>query len=373
MPRETILTAAAARLARLPFWLFARRAFTQPQKALILKPCCVSQAMLTTPLLAALRKAHPNTRFDWAISDWARSAVAGNPRITELISTGRGGLDQSSWADIHALIERLRQEQYDTCFIPSRSSWLAYIAWRAGIPQRIGLHVNGRGFAHTLAVKPPSGEQHEALVYQSLALAAGVDAETAAASGMEYYAPDIDRTAVTRRLVDELDWLGDVPLVIMHPGGGTNPVRSNTQKQWPVERYARLGNHLTRKYEAKILLIGATEERPLAKAISGMMSATVANWAGYVKLGEVGALSEVADLYVGNDAGPTHIAAAVGCPTLAIFGPSNPAVSGPYATKGPVTTLWGKTDKPFAWDNGVTVAEATDAADKLLARLDQKR
>ncbi len=368
MPQETILTAAAARLARLPFWLFARRPFTPPKKALILKPCCVSQAMLATPLLAALHKTYPETRFDWAISDWARPAVAGNPRITELISVGPGGLGQSSWPAIQKFIKRLRQEQYDTCFIPSRSSLLAYVAWRAGIPQRIGLNVHGRGFAHTLTVKPEVTERHEALIYQTLALAAGADATTIAASGMEYYAPDIDRTAVTRRLIDDLDWLGDVPLVVIHPGGGKNPVRSNTQKQWPVERFVRLGNHLVRQYGAKILLIGDEGERPLTKQISGMMSASVADWAGRVKLGEVGALGEVADLYVGNDAGPTHIAAAVGCPTLAIFGPSDPAVSGPYATKGPVTALWHDVGKPFSWDDGASVAEAIKAADKLLTR-----
>ncbi len=366
MPRETIFTAAAARLARLPFWLFARRPFTPPKKALILKPCCVSQVMLATPLLAALSSAYPDTRFDWAISDWARAAVAGNPRITELIRTGRGGFNTASWAEIGALINRLRQEAYDTCFIPSRSSLLSFIAWRAGIPQRIGLNVNGRGFAHTLAVKLPPGEQHEAVIYQSLALAAGVDKEVIQTAGMEYYAPDSERTAVTRRLIDELDWLGDAPLIVMHPGGGVNPVRANTQKQWPVERFVRLGNYLAKKYQAKILLVGMEEERPLIQKISGLMSTPAANWAGKTEIGAIAALGEVADLYIGNDAGPTHIAAAVGCPTLAIFGPSNPAISGPYTTKGKVISLWRRQEKAFTWEDGVTFDEASQAADKLL-------
>ncbi len=366
MPRETILTAMLARLARIPFGLLAHRPFIAPKKALILKPCCVSQVMLATPLLAALSNAYPDTRFDWAVSDWARPAIAGNPRITELIRTGASGLNQMSWAEVRNLIGRLRKENYDTCFIPSRSSLLSYIAWRAGIRQRIGLHVNGRGFAHTVAVQPPIGEQHEAAVYRSLALAAGVDEKAAVSVGMEYNAPDIDRTNMTRRLVDELDWLGDVPLVIMHPGGGTNPVRSNTQKQWPVERFIRLGNHLVRQHNARILIIGSEEERPLTETISGLMFAPVANWAGQLALGEVAALSEVSDLYIGNDAGPTHVAAAVGCATLAIFGPSNPAISGPYVTKGAVLALWDEYNGRFSWENGVTVDKAIQATETLL-------
>lgn len=340
MPRETIFTAALVQLARIPFRLWGRRPFTPPQKALILKPCCVSQVMLATPLLAALHKAYPAARFDWAVSDWARPAVAGNPRLTELISTGGGGLADTRWAGVKALVDRLRQEEYDTCFIPGRSSLLAYIAWQAGIPQRIGLDVRGRGFAHTLPVKPAKGEQHEAAIYLSLARAIGIEETLIDSVRMEYHAPDVERTAVTRRLIDELDWLGDIPLIIIHPGGGTNPIHSVKEKQWPVERFIRLGNHLAKTYQARILIVGNEGERPLAQTISGLMHASVANWAGHITLGELGALCEVADLYIGNDAGPTHVATAVGCPTLAIYGPSNPAVSGPYTDKGPVVTLW---------------------------------
>lgn len=368
MPRETVFTVALAQLARIPFRLGGQRPFTPPQKALMLKPCCVSQVMLTTPLLAALHKAYPSARFDWAVSDWARSAIAGNPRLTELISTGSGGLGNASWADIKVLIEQLRQEEYDTCFIPSRSSLLSFIAWRAGIPQRIGLDVNGRGFAHSLPVKPAKNVQHEAAVYLSLARAIGIDEEIIAAARMEYHAPDIERTAVTRRLIDELDWLGDTLLIIMHPGGGTNPVRSQPEKQWPVERFVRLGNHLVKKYGAQILLVGGEAERPLAQTISGLMHASVANWAGRVTFGELGALCEVADLYIGNDAGPTHIATAVGCPTLAIYGPSDPAVSGPYGGGSTAVTMWRAIESNFTWEKGITVEDVTQAAEKLLAQ-----
>ncbi|MFQ5436626.1 MAG: glycosyltransferase family 9 protein, partial [Anaerolineae bacterium] len=256
MPRETILTAALARLARLPFLFAARQPVTPPRKALILKPCCVSQAMLTTPLLAALCEAYPQARFDWAISDWARPVVVGNPRLTEIISTGPGGVDGMSWRDVREVVQTIRAEEYDTCFIPSRSSMLSLMAWMAGIPQRVGLHVSGRGFADTLAVSPPSGNTNEAVVYLSLATAVGVDADTVTSVGMEFYPPDADRTAVTRRLVDEVDWLGDKPLVILHPGGGQNPVRTDERKQWPLERFVLLGNHLVRRHGAQILLVG---------------------------------------------------------------------------------------------------------------------
>ena len=372
MPRDNWFTVAAARTARLPFWLLSRRPFTPPQKAVILQPCCVSQVMLTTPLLAALSQAYPQTRFDWVIGAWGRPAIIGNPRITELIDAGPDDLKAAGWTAIRQLAHRLQEEAYDTCIIPSRSSTLALLAWEASIPQRIGLNVNGRGFAHSIAVRPPAESRHAAAMYLSLASRMGVAADLCQAAGMEFYPPDNDRTAVTHRLVEDLDWLGDKPLVIVHPGGASNPIQTDPDKVWPAERFTRLINHIGRRHEACILLVGASSDRGIAAAISGMTAVPVANWAGELSLGELGSLCEVADLYIGNDTGPTHVAAAVGCPTLAIFGPSDPAVSQPYGTKGRLAVLWhdwqreGGETRPFSWDLGVTVEEAIEAADQLI-------
>ncbi|MCA9936213.1 MAG: glycosyltransferase family 9 protein [Ardenticatenaceae bacterium] len=371
MLRETTLTTAAARLAHLFFDMRGRRSFTTPKKALILKPCCVSQVMLTTPLLAVLNEAYPDTQFDWAVSQWARPAVAGNPRITELIPAGEAGLSGANRSELRAFIERVRAEAYDTCIVPSRSSWLAYVAWRAGIPQRIGLDVNGRGFSHTMPIQPIPEVHHEAEIYLSLAYGLHIDPQLIVQRGrMEFYPPDQARTAVTARLVEEVDWLGDVPLAVLHPGGGHNPLVTDEQKRWPLTRFARLGNYLARRHGARVVLVGAKSDRTVATALAGMMSQPVTDLTGTVSLGEVGALCEVADLYVGNDAGPTHIAAATGCPTLAIFGPSDPRLSGPFAPQGRVISLASETavSTPFTWDDGVSVEEAIAAADRLLAK-----
>jgi lipopolysaccharide heptosyltransferase II len=326
---------------------------------------------MATPLLAALSEAFPDARFDWAVGDWARPVVVGNPRITQLISTGSDDLGSSGWKEIRAVVKRIRAEGYDTCYIPGRSSLLSLIPWLAAIPQRVGLNMNGRGFAHTLSVKPQPALRHQTSIYLSLASAVGLPVEKGYSTPMEFYPPDEARTDVTRRLVDEVDWLGDKPLVIMHPGGGANPTRADVLKQWPVERFVLLGNHLVRVHGAQLLLIGGESDANLASEIAGMLTAPSANWAGSTGLGEVGALAEVADLYIGNDAGPTHIAAAAGCPTLAIYGPSDPAVSGPYGASNRVISLWREHEaggKAFAWEGGVSVKEATAAADLLLAR-----
>ena len=362
MVQENAFITAAARVASIPFRLFGRRPFRPPQKALILKPCCLSHALLTTPLLATLSDTYPRAQFDWALNEQARPAVASNPRLSELVDSGRVGLPGWRWQDARSLAERLRERAYDTCIIPSSSSALALVAWLARIPQRVGLSTGGRGFSHTLAVGLPTGTEHVADAYLSIARAIGVETS----SRMEFYPSDAARAAMTQLLVEELEWLGDEPLVLLHPGGGDNAWRPDGDRRWPVERFVLLGSRLVRQRQARLLIVGAESDRPLADAVAGMISAPVVNLAGEVDLGEVGALCEVADLYVGNDTGPTHVAAAVGCPTVVIFGPTDPARTAPYATKGKVITLWREVEGAFSWEAGVTVEEAFEAAERLL-------
>jgi lipopolysaccharide heptosyltransferase II len=358
------LTSTAVRLARLPLRLAIRPAdFVPPRKALILKPCCLSQVMLTTPLLGVLQAAYPQAKFDWAISDWARPAIASHPAVQRLIRTGSLGQGRIRWRELRGLVAELRAQAYDTCFIPSGSALLSLVAWLAGIPQRVGLDIHGRGLAHTTAVVPRTTAQHTATLYLELAQALGIETNSHTVRP-RFFPTDPQRAAVTARLVDEVGWLGDVPLVIIHPGGGHNPVQPNPNRCWPVERFARLATYLVRHYHARILLVSGSDEAGLVQKLTGIIPTAVTNWAGQLTLGELGALSEIASLYIGHDSGPTHIAAAVGCPTLAIYGPTDPQYTAPL---GPhVQTIWQPYTEPFSWDKGVTSDQAIAAAQQLL-------
>lgn len=343
----------------------AKQPFAPPQKALILQPCCLGRVMMTTPLLAALSEAFPETRFDWAISDWALQAIGGNRRLTRTIRSGPGDLAHNSREEMRDFLEAVKREGYDTCFIPSASPLAAHVARQTGIPQRVGLSAGGRA-GLTLTARPPSAERWTARRYLALAAAVGVPETILNTVEMEFAPTDSDRTAVVRWLVEEFDWLGDTPLVVFHPGGGDNPERRDLDIRWPAYRFARLANHLQKTHGARIVLVGLAEERALAGEVAGMVPFSPANQAGQMSLGQVAALCELAGLYVGNDIGSTHVAAATGCPTLAIYGPTDPAANAPYMVNGRVQTLWRPYEGEFDWANGVSVEEAVAATDTLL-------
>mgnify|MGYP001175476440 FL=1 len=354
------LKSAFDRIVRLSTGLRRPPSNVSPQKILIMQPCCLGQVMQTTPLLAALSEGFPEARIDWAVSDWAMPAIGVNPRLTRIIHTGAGSPDNCSREELRALIDKLRAGGYDACFVPSQSNKTKQAALQADIPRVFGFN-GGRKMK-----EPTTIERLTARRFLSLATAAGVDPSIIDSVEMEFEPPDVDRAKIARRLVEELDWLGDKPLVILHPGGGDNPDRMALDKRWPAQRFARLANHLTRTYGAHVIVAGTAEERAVAEQVVGMIAFPVTNLAGQLGLGELGALCELADLYVGNDAGSTCVAAATGCPTLAIYGPTDPAVYGPYMVNGRVRTLWKPYEGAFNWAAGVSVTEACAAADELM-------
>jgi heptosyltransferase-2 len=124
-----------------------------------------------------------------------------------------------------------------------------------------------------------------------------------------------------------------MPLIALHPGGGSYSLA----RRWPIARYAELGRRLHHDYKAKLLLIGGPEERPLAQNMLDLLDHP--DWAedatGAHTPHQLATLLSTCALFVGNDSFPMHLAAAVGIPTVAIFGPSNAEAWGPYTPDTP--------------------------------------
>jgi ADP-heptose:LPS heptosyltransferase len=155
-------------------------------------------------------------------------------------------------------------------------------------------------------------------------------------------------------------------------------------KQWPAERFAELARRLTvigaPLEAASVVVLGGSGERETAqRALASVDTARAINLAGELSLLEAASIMEASDLYIGNDSGPMHMAAAVGAPTLGLFGPSQYFAYGPW---GPRTakirakTLDGLAKQPHYRQRlthdymmDLTVDEVEQAARKLLSRV----
>ena len=350
-----------------------------PTSILILKPCCLGDVLLATPVVAALRRAFPEARIDFGVGSWARPMVAGNPHLDGLLDTGPVGSGAYSLRDYLRLAQELRAGRYEICFVLDRSPLLSFLPFLAGVPNRVGLDSAGRGFSLTVPV--PVSPKHEAELYLDTVRALGLKVER---PRLEFYPSEEDR-----RRAEELLFVYpalpkcQAPVVVMHPGGGANPGMTISAKRWPPERFAALADRFLAE-GAHVFLVGGPDDVEIAAWIksamprSGTLRQAPADLTGRLSWGQLGALLECSDLFIGHDTGAMHLAVAAGVPVVALFGPSDPRLYGPYGGRSVALWhevgcnpcfqkgRWNENCRLFKCIEAITVEEVWDKATALL-------
>ncbi len=337
--KDAVIT-LTCRFLSLVFSVFVRRRplAVKPSSILIIKPCCIGDVLMATPTVAQVKAGFPLTKISFAVGNWSREVVENNPKIDELIDCrSMGSGVRTSVRDYLAFVRQLRGSDYDTCLVLDRSPLVTMTPFLAGIPNRIGLDSQGRGFSLTHRVPCPP-DHHDVELYLDTARALGLSFSE---PRLEFYPSQDDIAWAEERLAEAFPQAEQktLPLVALHPGGGVNPGVKLTAKRWLPERYTLLAERLIND-GTRVILLGAISERP---AISEMMaqlcatnpaySAATLDLSGDTTLGQLGAVLQQCSLFVGNDAGPMHLATAVGTPVAVIFGPTDPALCGPFAAK----------------------------------------
>ena len=325
--RGRIISCAGRLLARV-FRETPVPAGFRPKSILVVKTCCIGDVLMATPALSALRQAFPQAAISVAVGAWSRSALEGNPDIDEIIDCGNiaGGRSFTA-SEYFRLVRSLRKRRFDCCIALERSPLLTALPWLARIPVRVGLDSAGRGFSLTVRVPVPD-RRHEAELYL----------DTVRKIGCEPHEPRLRFVPSAQdhfRAEHVLGPLGNAPLVAILPGGGVNPGMSLLAKRWPAERYAAVADRLA-ALGYKVLVIGAPSDRATVDAVKQGMKSCAVDLVGQLNLGELGAVLKRCRVVLANDSGPMHLAVAVGAPVVAIFGPSDPAIYGPYGQDGAV-------------------------------------
>lgn len=308
------------------------------QRVVVIKPCCMGDLLISTPAIAALRKALPTSYISLAVGDWSRPAVANNPRIDALIDSPVGGPSAIA-ADYLKLARFIRQEHFGAALVLDRSPMLNAAPYLAGVPVRAGLDSGGRGVALTHPVPCPSGAaRHEVEWYLDVVRALGLPAPSQEAY-LEFY-PTESQRAEARKALAEAGDEGEGGYVAIHLGGGTNPGMRLPAKRWHPRHWARIADWLAETYEATLLLLGGPneEDRQAAELFQSALFAStrpfVTDLVGKLEWGAMGALIEQCNLFLGHDTGAMHLATAVRTPVVAVFGPSDPARFGPWDPSG---------------------------------------
>jgi ADP-heptose:LPS heptosyltransferase len=341
----------------------------------ILKPCCIGDVIFSTPLLAALRRAYPVASIDWFVGSSAIGAIRNHPDLNQVVDTGPRANPASRPADLLKLVRSLRSGHYDLLVVPDRSPLFSIAALLSGIPHRAGLDSARRGFGYNIKVPiDPHEVRHEADIYLDVARALHIPID-----GCWVNVPP---TEVLDEVKTTLEKLGvsnllDQRFVIVHPGGGVNAGMTMIQKRWPADHFAALADRIVNATGAKIVVIGAKSDQASIEAFKSALQHPMIDLSNQLSLAATGALASLSMLYIGNDNGLAHLAAASGAKVLMIFGPSDPRRYGPFVPPDQGQAVWRHFELPaqgiaagipldFDWlRDGATVDDAWLAAQSL--------
>ena len=297
----------------------------QPHRIVFILPCCIGDVVLATATLQAIRNAWPEASITWAISSWARPVIEAHPLVTDILDTGLGALPTSTPRGIVRFAGMLRARQFDLAVSLVRSPTMSVAVALSGIPVRAGLNSGGRGLGYNMrAPINPDEPRHEADIYLDVARVLGLDI-----SGVAPTIPvlEADRQTVQQRLDSH-----DVDrYLVVNPAGGQNPGMTLAIKRYPPKQMAELAGKLAEDLRALVVLLGGPGDHALlAEVAAAMDRPPVRSFAGDLTFGQMAALAHDSVLYLGNDTGLSHLAAATGARTAMIFGPTDPARYGPY-------------------------------------------
>ena len=222
--------------------------------------------------------------------------------------------------------EALRQRRLDAILLLPNSFRTGWTARRGGVRERWGYRVAGRAPLLTRAVKRPKGAVHQSQYYSALVRGLGIDVAD--------IVPRISPTERTKQraaalLTEHLS--PNTKLVGFAPGAAYGHA-----KRWPPERVAEVIRHLAQEDGAACVLVGAPADREAGRAIESTLPAgvPVINLIGRTDLRLlIGVLARCA-AFVSNDSGAMHLAAAVGVPVTAIFGPTREKATAPLGDPG---------------------------------------
>lgn len=289
----------------------------------------VGDAIMALPVLRAVRAKFPE----------AQIAVLARPFITDLYR-GQGianDLISYDWRGIHGgfggrekLARELREKRFDVALLLQNAFDAAWIAWRAGIPERIGYDRDGRGLLLTKRVAvPKEGEipPHEKFYYLELLRRIGWLDDL----------PDVPEInlcigeEVRRRAEETLFNAGARPgATRIAIGAGAS---YGSAKCWPPERFAAALNLLCEQNEADVILFGTAAEAQVSAAIAERLSRSAIDLTGKTSMSDLPGLLSQCHLFLGNDSGAMHVAAAVGLPVVAVFGPTEPKGTAPVTPR----------------------------------------
>jgi heptosyltransferase III len=290
----------------------ARWDWSKVSKVLLVRLRSIGDTVLSTPSLFALRRFLPEAEIDILVEDWVAPVLDNHPHLDNVVVLERGGFTSRA-----RVARQIRSTGYDVVYNLHGGTTATFLTRATGARHRVGFKSYQYAQLHNHQAPSPLllwGQQKTHSVEQQLALLGwtGVPVTDRPRTNVAVSA-DAART-VAERL--EEAGLAERQIALIHPAAAF------ATKQWAAENFARVAESLAQRGFAPVAIV-APNEREILESL--LMHATGSITPLDLSLPEVSALAARSQIFVGNDSGIAHIAAAVGAPSVVIFGSSNVA------------------------------------------------
>jgi ADP-heptose:LPS heptosyltransferase len=297
-----------------------------PTKVLVVKFWGMGSIVLTTPALRALKKAYPRCRVTFLTFE-QNEPICRMIRLIDRVHPYRADGPLRFLVSLARLVGFLRREKFDVVVdFEFFANFTSILTGLAGAPTSVGFHSPKFWRDTFYTIRVPFEHAHITENFLRAAEALG-----ATADGHHLDGPVASGEMATARLEQLLGERGvgtGDPLVCIN----INASSLDYKRRWPLESYRQLIERILGTFrEVRLVLIGSKAEAPYVAKLIRCLPATpqVVDMCGLITLEQLAALLQRSLLFIGNDSGPLHLAAAAGIPTVSFFGPETPVLYGP--------------------------------------------
>lgn len=322
-----------------------RRSPSAARRILLVKFWGIGSLQLLTPAVAALRRDLPEARLTLLTlrpnEEFARGlGVFDDVRTLDVRAASGAPSSATGWCRLFLRIARLvlalRRARFDRVYdFEFFTRFSALVSLASGAPETFGFSAPGvwRGSFHARTV-PFNRYWHVARNFR--ALAGGEDGEEV--RSLSPYPLLADDQASVLGMLERAGVPGDRPIAVLNPNAGVLAL----ERRWPAASFVALARRLCLEERIPVVFVGSDEEREhvaaIVRATGSVPGGLLTDLSGRLSIGELAALLARAGTHVTNDTGPMHIGAALGAPTVALFGPETPVMYAPIGRR--VFALW---------------------------------
>lgn len=281
----------------------------------------VGDAIMTTPVIRAVRKNYPKAQITILAKPWVIPVYEHNPHIDHIWRYDNDGRHKRGLGTVR-LAKDLRGDRFDLAILMQNAFEAALISFFAGIKERLGYNTDCRTLLLNRSIKmdPALKRGHLIDYYIAILTGAGLMSD---GRQMDLYLSEADRDYAQNFLSGQ--GVGKTgPVIGINPGA-----TGGTAKRWFPDRYADLGRQLSKEYGVKIMIFGGPADRALGEYIQEKSGECCINIAGETTLGQAFALIERCSLFVTNDSGLMHAAAALSINQVAVIGSTDYIATAP--------------------------------------------